>query len=373
MLYPNPETNGCAVVEALYEGAKQKQVDLIIPVTDAIILPLAQSRARFEGLCQLALPEDSALAVVTDKCKTLHLAEQVGVPTPQTILVHTVQEAGAAAARLNWPIVLKPLASRLHDQAGGTRGFKVSYATDLAQLLARMQTYAAYQCPVLLQEYYAGVGQGVELLMDHGQPLAVFQHKRHSEVPVQGGASALRESMPLTPELYEYSVRLLQQIQWTGLAMVEFKVGHDGPKLMEINGRVWGSLPLAVHSGVDFPARLAELYLSPASLPVATSVAASVVPSVATPPADYEVGVRSRNLDLEITWIFAVLYGQRRYPFLPMPSRRQGMTAFINLFNPRTKFDILSWKDARPGWGELRKIVGKQYQKLQNLGKDSTD
>ena len=61
-----------------------------------------------------------------------------------------------------------------------------------------------------------------------------------------GGASSYRESVALDARLLEDSVRLLQALRWTGLAMVEFKVGADGYHLMEINGRVWGSLPLAV-------------------------------------------------------------------------------------------------------------------------------
>ncbi len=70
--------------------------------------------------------------------------------------------------------------------------------------------------------------------------------------------------------------------------MVEFKVGPGGPHLMEINGRIWGSLPLAVFSGMDFPARLADLLLNgpPSPLPAA-------------PDTDYRVGVKARNLEKE--------------------------------------------------------------------------
>src|SRR5207302_298489 len=66
----------------------------------------------------------------------------------------------------------------------------------------------------------------------------------------------------------DYAVKLLEALDWTGLAMVEFKVGADGVRLMEINGRIWGSLPLAVRSGVDFPAMLAELWLGAGALPM---------------------------------------------------------------------------------------------------------
>jgi len=182
--------------------------------------------------------------------------------------------------------------------------------------------------------------------------LAAFQHKRLREVPVNGGASAFRESVPLDTELYRHSVRMLEALNWTGLAMVEFKVGAEGPKLMEINGRVWGSLPLAVRSGMDFPARLAELYLyGPPAEPATES--------------RYRVGVRARNLELDMVWIASVLRGKRRYPFLAMPSRREGMAALLGLLNPAYKFDILSLDDPRPGLAEIIKIVGKFGGKLK--------
>ena len=46
-----------------------------------------------------------------------------------------------------------------------------------------------------------------------------------------------------------------------GLTSSSVSVPTGEPVLMEINGRVWGSLPLAVRSGMDFPRKLVELYL----------------------------------------------------------------------------------------------------------------
>ncbi len=110
---------------------------------------------------------------------------------------------------------------------------------------------------------------------------------------------------------------------------------------MEINGRIWGSLPLAVKSGMDFPARLADLYLGGG---MATN---------GRPATDYRVGVRSRNLELEVVWIGSTLRGNRRYPFLPAPRRREAVTAAARLVLPGDGFDILSLDDPRPGLVEL--------------------
>jgi predicted ATP-grasp superfamily ATP-dependent carboligase len=47
---------------------------------------------------------------------------------------------------------------------------------------------------------------------------------------------------------------LLSSLNWNGVAMFEFKYTTDSIYyLMEINPRLWGSLQLAIDSGVDFP------------------------------------------------------------------------------------------------------------------------
>jgi len=352
VLYPTPETAPREVVQSLLQAARAHGIDLIVPVTDAIIFPLSEARAQFEGLCRLAIPEAAALEVVTNKLKTLELAERLSVPTPRTVLVQTAQEAVERWQGADWPVVLKPQVSRLYRDRKVVEAFTVSYASDRAQLRQQMERFEG-RCPVLLQEYYPGVGHGVELLMFQGQPLVAFQHKRLREIPISGGASSFRESVPLDLALYAHSVRLLEALNWTGLAMVEFKVGAAGPKLMEINGRVWGSLPLAVLSGVDFPAGLAELYLRQPPKNGAAS------------ETRYAVGLRARNLELDVLWIAAVLRGKRRYPFLAMPSRREGLAALLGLWNPAYKFDILSLEDPLPGLVELFKIVVKLGHKLK--------
>lgn len=350
LVYPPPTTDSGGVVAALLRAAREYPIDLIIPVTDEVILPLSDARERFAGVSLLALPDPSALAVVGDKFATLLLADRLGIATPRSALVTSVREACERAPTLGWPVVLKPRASRVQRQDGTVEAFEVAYARDAPDLAMRMEQFEG-RCTVLLQEYCRGEGHGVELLLHRGRPLAAFQHRRLHEVPITGGASSLRESVRLDEQLFAQAVCLLQELEWTGLAMVEFRVGPDGPRLMEVNGRVWGSLPLAVRSGMDFPARLADLYLS-------------------GPPGDggkldtsYRVGVRSRNLELEIAWIGSVVRGNRRYPFLQGPKRRAALAAGMRLFSPRDGYDIVCRDDPRPGLAEVAKVARKLVRK----------
>lgn len=353
LLYPPPALAPAETVEALLGAALEHGIDLIVPVTDEVLLPLSEARERFEGVCTLALPHAAALAVVADKLATLDLARRLRVPVPRTLLVATVAEASGRADSLGWPVTLKPQASRVYRNGTAVEAFSVAYAASPEGLVEQMGRFEG-RSAVLLQEYCEGEGHGVELLMHRGRPLAAFQHRRLREVPITGGASSFRESVPLDPMLYDHAVRLLGALEWTGLAMVEFKLGREGPRLMEINGRIWGSLPLAVKSGMDFPARMAELYLFG---PPAEGV---------EPDTTYTVGVRSRNLELDVIWIMSALRGARRYPFLTVPSRRDALAAALRLLYPRDGFDILSREDPRPGFAEIRKVSAKLRRKLSH-------
>jgi len=354
-VYPNPEHAPDAFVACLLGLAHEQKVDLVLPVTDAAILPLAGAAASFEGVCRLAIPEPAALRMVTDKQQTLELADRLGIPVPKTRLVTTVDEARDAIATLGFPVVLKPGVSRLYRTHAGIEAFSVSYADTRARLDLEMGRLEG-RCAVLLQQYVPGVGCGVELLADRGRCLVLFQHRRLREVPFTGGASSFRESVAVDPTLREYTERLVQALGWTGLAMVEFRLGEQGAVLMEINGRVWGSLPLAVHSGVDFPNRLAELLLEGPPSPDA--------------PVDtrYRIGLRSRNLPLDMVWIGSVLAGKRRYPFLRQPARLEAVTAFLGLFNPRYRLDVQSRDDPKPGLAELPAIVRNLSSKVKRVG-----
>ena len=93
--------------------------------------------------------------------------------------------------------------------------------------------------------------------------------------PPSGGVSVLCESVPLRKPLVDYALRILQSAAWHGVAMVEFKLdARSGiPHLMEVNGRFWGSLQLAIDAGVDFPWLLYQLAATGSAQPPAAPYA----------------------------------------------------------------------------------------------------
>ena len=140
------------------------------------------------------------------------------------------------------------------QDASGHVQLAVSYAQTPAELKERV-THTLQFGQVVLQEYFSGEGVGVEVIAKPGEVQYAFQHRRLHEVPLTGGGSSLRVVRRWRPTCWKPPRKLLRAIGWHGVAMVEFKHNPDTGafRLIEINGRFWGSLPLAVAAGADFP------------------------------------------------------------------------------------------------------------------------
>jgi predicted ATP-grasp superfamily ATP-dependent carboligase len=110
--------------------------------------------------------------------------------------------------------------------------------------------------------------------------------------------------------------------------MVEFKVDpRDGvPKLMELNPRFWGSLQLAIVSGVDFPYLILKMARRESFEPVLR----------------YQAGKRCR-------WL---LLGDILH-FLNNPHRFHLHPSFFKFLDPNTSYDIISIDDPFPVIGSI--------------------
>lgn len=235
---------------------------LVIPIGEAAMLALLPVRER---LAPAIIPfgELESFRRLSDKAELLEVARTLGIAIPAQCVV-----ASSAGAReldlraLSYPLVLKPARS-IGEGAGQRRSLGVAHASSAGELRERIDGLPDEAYPLLLQERVAGPGIGIFLLRWDGEVAASFAHRRLREKPPSGGISVYRESIVEPPVLLERSCALLDHFAWRGVAMVEYKV-HAAtgiPYLMEINGRFWGSLQLAIDAGVDFPRLLAGLAL----------------------------------------------------------------------------------------------------------------
>jgi predicted ATP-grasp superfamily ATP-dependent carboligase len=283
----------------------------------------------------------------------------VGIAIPEQVRVETVAEARSLdPAAIRYPVVLKPSRSvgeggaqsnrdgsgKVADNTKRTRTkLTVRHAANAEQMasaLAELAEAGDAAFPLLIQQRIEGPGIGIFLLLWEGRTLATFAHRRIREKPPSGGVSVYRESVVADPALVNRSRALLEHFGWCGVAMVEYKVDErtGTPYLMEVNGRFWGSLQLAVDAGVDFPMLL---------LSAATG-------EPAAPVNAYTAGVRSRWWWGDVDHLIARLRRSRAELSLPpeAPGRWRALRDFFTIHFGRDREEILRLDDPRPFFRE---------------------
>jgi predicted ATP-grasp superfamily ATP-dependent carboligase len=267
--YPTPYLDTQAFLDHLKHIIETEQIGVILPMTEVTSrllleeqLVTKQTLADHSPTLATVAPPFAPFDVVmrlADKISLYQLATELDLPHPRSQCFESATQLKEQHLKHTFPLVLKPgLSKILRDGLWHSTTVRVANNTqELSQLLDSSTDYAS---PFMLQEYIEGQGQGIFALYDQGEAVCFFAHRRLREKPPWGGVSVLSESIEPNPRMLAMSKTLLDHVGWHGVAMVEFKVAEDGtPYIMEVNTRFWGSLQLAIDSGVDFPYLLYQI------------------------------------------------------------------------------------------------------------------
>jgi predicted ATP-grasp superfamily ATP-dependent carboligase len=308
---------------------RRYDIDFLFPIAEPALLALLPQRARFARTV-LPFPDAELFKRICDKAYVAQMASRFGIAVPDQIRASNPRDAlGPAVETLGFPIVLKPSRS-IVSSTRGLEKVAVRYAFDRDDLQRLVGMLEPGSYPVLLQRRVSGPGVGIFLLRWNGATRAYFAHRRLLEKPPSGGVSVYRESISAPADLIARSEALLCALEWEGVAMIEYKVDAQSgtPYLMEINGRFWGSLQLAIDAGVDFPRLLLEC-------------AENRVPLAAP---SYRVGVRSR-------WFWGTvdhLVARRRQSMHPSPSVTRVLGDLLAFWKRNDREEVFRFDDPRP-------------------------
>lgn len=337
---------------ALCRLMESEDYDLVVPATEAAAYVLQNHRDELTREDRVHLLSDDAFQVVFDKLSTYRLAESLDVPVPRTHLLQGDAVPEDLLRELSFPVIAKPCSSVQNaDQLGK---YYVGKVHTTEELRAYVRFLSRQGAEVLLQEHVAGSGVGVEVLADRGEILVAFQHERIHETTGHGGT--YRKSTRVRADLRAAAAKLIDALSYTGVAMVEFRVDRDTGRwhLLEINGRFWGSLPLAVAAGADFPYYLYQLR----------------VEGQRSFPQQFRRGVRSRSLSYDLRWLRRWLRGKGRDFRTEKEgslgwsvndvSRLQIARELIRALTLRDHVDTFAWDDPKPMLLEVLQL-GKAF------------
>lgn len=321
----------------------EQQYALVLPCDERSLLPLCLHREELSALARLAIPSPRALDVFFNKVKTRALAESVGVPVAPGRMLREVDTVESIEADIGLPVVIKePMSYALPELYVRTSTKIIGERSRLAGWLAQNKHAAG---GMLLESMFPGFGLGVSVLCHDGKVLQAFEHHRANEL---NGSSYYRKSATLDPGRLAAVERMVAACSYTGLAMFEFKANPADGKwiLIEVNARPWGSLPLPVSLGVDFPYRLYRL-MAHGELP---------------PPISYPVDHYCRNLIQDIWQLRSAASGLIRQPVRLTKHCLGWLWDFHRALLGREHYDTLVLDDPRPG---LRELFGDRLNWLR--------
>lgn len=246
--HSNPE----AWVASLRALAETHRYRLILPCNDSRLLILGHHANRI-GRDILAIPDEAAFATFTDKAATRAAAAKLGIAIAPGRLLRHGEEALQLAAELGLPLVLKPCRTySVGDQQEKTLAKIIRTPAQLQEALGSIK-HGSW----LAEAFVPGEGVGVSVLAGRGEVLFAWQHRR-LRVAAETAGSTARVGERVDPQLLAAAQALVRASSLTGVAMFEFRVDRRSGRhaLLEVNPRFWGSLPLAVAGGADFPAML---------------------------------------------------------------------------------------------------------------------
>jgi predicted ATP-grasp superfamily ATP-dependent carboligase len=334
---PDPLKNGGGYAEAICNLAFEEGIDVILPMTEQSIYLLNPCRKRLPNNTTLACPGPEQVHILSNKVSLFQLAERLGIATPQTFFLKNNNDLPLITNSIaEYPVVIKPALSRIAVNEGFL-ATNVTYAADRAELEAQYATNPALRFPSMIQEKIVGLGTGLFTLYATDRHLALFSHRRLREKPPSGGVSVVSESVPLDGEMVEAASRLLSAVGWQGVAMVEFKRDErDGKaKLMEINGRFWGTLQLAVVCGVDFPCLLLNTLQEK---------------SLNHRVGEYRIGHKMKWFFGTLDHLLIRLKNDDAALQLPpwAPTKWGAFKDFVKIFSRNTSFDVFDRRDIWP-------------------------
>lgn len=327
-----------AALAAVRDWAAARGTRVVIPLTERSAVLCNAERAAWEAAgITVGCATSDRLALAFDKARTIAIAASCGVRVPVSRTPESLAEAREAGAALGFPCIVKARHSSVREGDVLLQAPDPAYVTDAASLERAVLGARLGSVWPIVQSIVPGRGKGIFALCDHGEPVAWFAHERLRDVRPAGGGSSLRRSVPLDERLRAPAERLLRAMQWHGPAMVEFRDDGVGePWLMEVNGRFWGSLYLAVAAGVDFPSRWVALLLGE---PVA-------------PAAPYATDVTLRWLWGDVKYLVSVLAGRPSGYGGPFPTPAEGLAAVFGAQPAGTRSETWDRRDPWPALGE---------------------
>ena len=242
---PPPEEETSRFVAGVRRAVEAGGYELVFGAGDGEVIALSAARDELGAIFPYGPHEDVVRAF--DKVALSEAAQRVGLAVPQSA---SPEEA---------PVVVKPRRTTVHDPQGGQLRLRAKIKQTPEEASERVAYLDSVGADPLVQRYVEGDLVAQIAVTDRDSRVVAAVQQRASSMTPRGG-TARGETEALDASLAERVAALLAEINWFGIAQVQFVVPRGGePVLIDLNGRFYGSMALALAAGVNLPAIWAAL------------------------------------------------------------------------------------------------------------------
>lgn len=250
---PAPDKDPERFLEATRRAIQQGRYDVVFPAGDAEAVALSGGRERLGAVVPYGPHEDVVRAF--DKVHLAEAAERAGFAVPETAA------ATGDLGRLGVPVLVKPRLTTAVGATGEAIRLRAVLARDVAAAAERAEALRAAGAEPLLQRHVPGaLGAYVCVVDRDGQVVGGVEQRAQRVWPASSGGSVRAVTVASSDRVRRNVWALLAELNWFGLAQVQFQTAEGGePFLIDLNGRFYGSMALALAAGPNLPAIWAAL------------------------------------------------------------------------------------------------------------------
>ncbi|ARM31349.1 ATP-grasp domain-containing protein [Prosthecochloris sp. HL-130-GSB] len=223
---------------------------VFLPIEERVVL-LFYNFIETHGCMNFAymLPELPVFSLSRDKLELNRFCQNKAIPCPRLYEPDNI----SSMSDLPHPLIVKP------RHGSGSEGFLF---VDDADGLSALREVPLHDYVIQERLPDGRDVKGAFFLCDHGKIIASYTHQRLRTYPVDGGVTVYSR-FDVDEKAIEAAARVLQELNWTGLAMVEllWDKRDKSYKVIEINPRLWGSILLDQFSGAFLLKNYVELSL----------------------------------------------------------------------------------------------------------------
>lgn len=236
-------------LKALHTYCDKHKIAFIFPVGESALTALAADPLR-SHLPQTVMPEPNVINLCLDKSKMAEVVAACGVVQPQTARIETLSQAIAAADRLGFPCVIKPLSA-----ATQIRGKKAVFCCNEDELHHCLDVWPS-RGPLLMQQKIEGRRINSMFVAKKGQ-LGWFFEDCVLETDTYDGTGYGVDVVSIEPCAQRRHVcqTLVSELNYQGVGCIQFILDETRKQayFMEINPRLDAGCALPVHCGIDYP------------------------------------------------------------------------------------------------------------------------